>query len=111
MFLFVIFFFCLPAVVTAADTNSFAGVKDVASFASLPHSFATMTYIVMFSNWPMFMDAAGKVGSVAVAYIFFYTFKIVGFYYMLPVKSPPLPTSVCPVPFSCPRDSEYCLPL
>lgn len=64
----------------------FAGVKEVASFASLPQSFESMMYIVMFSNWTMFMDAAGQVGSPVVAKIFFYSFKIIGFYFLFPVS-------------------------
>eukprot|EP00903_Cladosiphon_okamuranus_P014070 g13077.t2 len=65
--------------------KSFAGVKEVASFASLPQSFESMMYIVMFSNWPMFMDAAGEVGSQLAARIFFYSFKVIGFYFLFPV--------------------------
>lgn len=63
------------------------GVKEVASFATLPESLATMMYIVMFSNWPMFMDAAAVVGNLAVAKVFFYSFKIIGFYFLMPVRT------------------------
>lgn len=34
-----------------------------------------MLYIIMLSNWPMFMDAAGEIGNETVARIFFYSFK------------------------------------
>lgn len=64
----------------------FAGVKEVASFATLPQSFASMMYVLMFSNWPMFMDAAGVVGNLAAAKVFFYSFKIIGFYFLMPVS-------------------------
>ena len=50
--------------------------KDVISFASLYQSFASLTDVIMLSNWPMFMDAAGDVGGVVTARIFFYSFKI-----------------------------------
>ncbi|CAN0401579.1 unnamed protein product, partial [Ectocarpus sp. 12 AP-2014] len=63
----------------------FAAVKEVANFATLPRSFASMMYIVMFSNWPMFMDAAGVVGNLVVAKVFFYSFKAIGFYFVMPV--------------------------
>ena len=63
----------------------FVGVKEVASFASLPQSFESMMYIVMFSNWPMFMDAAALVGNPVAAKIFFYSFKAIGFYFLFPV--------------------------
>lgn len=33
----------------------------------------------MLSNWPMFMDAAGDVGGVVTARIFFYSFKVTGY--------------------------------
>lgn len=35
-----------------------------------------MTDVVMLSNWPMFMDAAGYVGNSVIARIFFYSFKV-----------------------------------
>ncbi|CAM9722759.1 unnamed protein product [Ectocarpus sp. 4 AP-2014] len=63
----------------------FAAVKEVANFATLPRSYASMMYIVMFSNWPMFMDAAGVVGNLVVAKVFFYSFKAIGFYFVMPV--------------------------
>ncbi|CAN0192278.1 unnamed protein product, partial [Ectocarpus fasciculatus] len=63
----------------------FAAVKEVANFATLPQSYASMMYIVMFSNWPMFMDAAGVVGNLVVAKVFFYSFKAIGFYFVMPV--------------------------
>ena len=50
--------------------------KDVISFASLYQSFASLTDVIMLSNWPMFMDAAGDVGGVVTARIFFYSFKV-----------------------------------
>lgn len=61
-------------------------MKTVSSFATLPQSFTSMMYVVMFSNWPLFMDAAGEVGNLAVAKIFFYSFKVVGFYFVMPVS-------------------------
>ncbi|CBJ28347.1 hypothetical protein Esi_0101_0052 [Ectocarpus siliculosus] len=63
----------------------FAAVKEVANFATLPRSYASMMYVVMFSNWPMFMDAAGVVGNLVVAKVFFYSFKAIGFYFVMPV--------------------------
>lgn len=65
-------------------------MKEVANFATLPHSYASMMYIVMFSNWPMFMDAAGVVGNLVVAKVFFYSFKAIGFYFVMPVSPGPL---------------------
>ncbi|CAN0088323.1 unnamed protein product [Ectocarpus sp. 4 AP-2014] len=59
--------------------------KDVLSFASLHQSFAAMTDVVMLSNWPLFMDAAGDVGNVVTAKIFFYSFKVLTFYFVMPV--------------------------
>ncbi|CAM9815125.1 unnamed protein product [Scytosiphon promiscuus] len=59
--------------------------KDVISFASLYQSFASMTDVIMLSNWPMFMDAAGDVADVLMARIFFYSFKLLTFYYVMPV--------------------------
>lgn len=50
--------------------------KEVISFASLHQSFASMTDVIMLSNWPLFMDAAGDVGNVVTARIFFYSFKV-----------------------------------
>lgn len=61
-------------------------MKEVANFATLPQSYASMMYIVMFSNWPMFMDAAGVVGNLVVAKVFFYSFKAIGFYFVMPVS-------------------------
>ncbi|CAM9960736.1 unnamed protein product [Ectocarpus sp. 8 AP-2014] len=59
--------------------------KDVVSFASLHQSFAAMTDVIMLSNWPLFMDAAGDVGNVVTAKIFFYSFKVLTFYFVMPV--------------------------
>lgn len=50
--------------------------KDVISFGSLLQSFASMTDVIMLSNWPIFMDAAGDVGNWYVATVFFYSFKV-----------------------------------
>ncbi|CAM9484435.1 unnamed protein product [Pylaiella littoralis] len=63
----------------------FEAVKEVASFETLPKSFASMMYVLMFSNWPMFMDAATVMGNPFVAKVFFYSFKIFGFYFIMPV--------------------------
>lgn len=54
----------------------FAAVKEVASFGSLHQSFASLLYVIMLSNWPMFMDAAGDVKDVLMARLFFYSFKV-----------------------------------
>lgn len=51
-------------------------MKEVASFASLHQSFASMLYVLMLSNWPLFMDAAGAVEDVLMARLFFYSFKV-----------------------------------
>ncbi|CAM9986770.1 unnamed protein product, partial [Ectocarpus sp. 13 AM-2016] len=59
--------------------------KDVLSFASMHQSFAAMTDVIMLSNWPLFMDAAGDVGNVVTAKIFFYSFKVLTFYFVMPV--------------------------
>ncbi|CAM9155742.1 unnamed protein product [Ectocarpus sp. 6 AP-2014] len=59
--------------------------KDVISFASLHQSFAAMTDVIMLSNWPLFMDAAGDVGNVVTAKLFFYSFKVLTFYFVMPV--------------------------
>ena len=69
-------------------------MKEVANFATLPQSYASMMYIVMFSNWPMFMDAAGVVGNLVVAKVFFYSFKAIGFYFVMPVRLGALNPSV-----------------
>lgn len=50
--------------------------REVISFASLPQSFASMTDVIMLSNWPLFMDAAADVGNGVTARIFFYSFKV-----------------------------------
>ena len=50
--------------------------KDVISFASLLQSFASMTDVIMLSNWPIFVDAAGDVGNWYISTIFFYSFKV-----------------------------------
>lgn len=39
-------------------------------------SFASMTDVIMLSNWPMFMDAAGDVGNATLANIVFFSFKV-----------------------------------
>lgn len=65
----------------------FEAVKEVASFETLPKSFASMMYVLMFSNWPMFMDAATVMGNPFVAKVFFYSFKIFGFYFIMPASS------------------------
>eukprot|EP00752_Nemacystus_decipiens_P009899 g8831.t1 len=62
-----------------------AAYDDVISFASLYQSFASLTDVIMLSNWPMFMDAAGDVGGVVTARIFFYSFKVLTFYFVMPV--------------------------
>lgn len=54
----------------------FAAVKEVASFGSLHQSFASLLYVMMLSNWPLFMDAAGDVKGVMMARLFFYSFKV-----------------------------------
>lgn len=54
----------------------FAFYRHAVSFASLHESFAAMTDVVMLSNWPIFMDAAGAVSNAAVARLFFYSFKV-----------------------------------
>ena len=50
--------------------------KDVISFGSLLQSFAAMTDVIMLSNWPIFMDAAGDVGNWYISTVFFYSFKV-----------------------------------
>lgn len=60
-----------------ADLDArWAFYKDVVSFGSLLQSFASMTDVIMLSNWPIFMDAAGDVGNWYVATVFFYSFKV-----------------------------------
>lgn len=66
---------CVSAVLYYDDTR-WIFYKDAVSFASLHQSFASMTDIIMLSNWPIFMDAAGDVGSLFVARLFFYSFKV-----------------------------------
>lgn len=51
-------------------------MKEVASFGSLHQSFASLLYVIMLSNWPLFMDAAGDVKDVVLARLFFYSFKV-----------------------------------
>ncbi|CAN0096267.1 unnamed protein product [Pylaiella littoralis] len=58
---------------------------EVISFASLHQSFASMTDVIMLSNWPLFMDAAADAGSGVTARIFFYSFKGLTFYFVMPV--------------------------
>lgn len=77
--------------------------KDVISFGSLLESFASMTDVIMLSNWPIFMDAAGDVGNWYVATVFFYSFKVrsgrsmVAIIYLVPALAPctKLPRSQC----------------
>lgn len=68
---------CLDHSHRSYRTNRWAFYKDVISFASLDQSFASMTDVIMLSNWPMFMDAAGDVGGVFMARVFFYSFKVI----------------------------------
>eukprot|EP00752_Nemacystus_decipiens_P004301 g3930.t1 len=63
----------------------FAAVKEVASFGSLQQSFASLLYVIMLSNWPMFMDAAGDVKGVVMSRLFFYSFKVLTFYIVMPL--------------------------
>lgn len=56
--------------------DRYAVYSFVLSFESLYESLVSMADIVMLSNWPMFMDAAGDVGNVAFARFFFYSFKV-----------------------------------
>lgn len=78
-----------PFFVLGMKNASFASVKEVASFATLPQSFESMMYVIMFSNWPMFMDAAAVASNPVVAKIFFYSCKIIGFYFLFPVRQAP----------------------
>lgn len=53
-----------------------AAYEDVGSFGSMLQSFASMTDVIMLSNWPMFMDAAGDVGNTTLANLLFFSFKV-----------------------------------
>lgn len=66
----------LDAALDADLDARWAFYKDVVSFGSLLQSFASMTDVIMLSNWPIFMDAAADVGNWYVATVFFYSFKV-----------------------------------
>eukprot|EP00904_Undaria_pinnatifida_P002590 jgi/Undpi1/12331/HiC_scaffold_5.g02007.m1 len=78
--------------------------KDVISFGSLLQSFAAMTDVIMLSNWPIFMDAAGDVGNWYISTVFFYSFKGLTFYFVMPLpgseatKAPALGSSSKVIP-------------
>ncbi|CAM9416819.1 unnamed protein product [Ascophyllum nodosum] len=59
--------------------------QNVTSFATLEDSFTAMMDIFMLSGWPIFLDAAGDVGNTTLANIFFYSFKGITFYFVMPV--------------------------
>eukprot|EP00903_Cladosiphon_okamuranus_P013924 g12951.t1 len=75
----------LEGVADHSMMKRWAVYKEVISFASLYQSFASLTDVIMLSNWPMFMDAAGDAGGVVTARIFFYSFKVLTFYFVMPV--------------------------